>query len=796
MNPLQRLFYGVRLVGLPNAWRALRYTWRKHLRDRQPPPLPQPALPAPGETPQRLEAHEGGVHVHFASCILTVEVLDEDAFLLTWHPGPDLPPYGRAESSWPGGRFALHTEAGTNAGVLETNRVRLHITSEGLEWRTPEGVLWRAEPWPALLPGGAGWEHAVPLPDQAAVYGLGPRLQSLNLRPGRYTLWNRDPGGTYGPGQDPLNLNLPVVWVVQTEAPPYAWVYENPAPGRVAVDAALTFRWEGGPARSVLFFGSPERVAHLLARYTGFPPLPPRWALGYHQSRWGYRSQAEVEALLENFRLHDLPLDALHLDIDYMDRHRVFTVDTRRFPRLSQLAQRAREQGVHLVTIVDPGLPVDEGHAPYREARDWRGLCVDARGEEVHAPVWPGWCAFPDFTREDVRTWWGDQYRRLLEQGIRGFWHDMNEPSAFVALGDPTLPLDTQHHGDGHPGSHRLYHQVYGLLMNRAGFEGLRRLQPQRRPWILSRSGWLGVQRYAWNWTGDIESSWEALRHVPAQTLNLSLAGQPYNGPDVGGFSGNPDPELYLRWLQTAAWLPFFRTHSAKTTARREPWHFDEPYFRLIRATLKMRRTWRPYWYTLAWQAAQQGLPLVRPLWWLAPDMPELWDVDDAFLVGDAVLVAPVLEPGQRHKDVFLPPGRWRDLETLADHAGPCRITVSAPLGRLPLFLRAGYLVPVEERPHTLTWLLAPPKIGQALHGVGYFDAGDGYGPWLVLLWKGQRTSRGMELQLEARGTFAFPYRHHRLRVLGPHVQEYDLPAPTTFAPLTLSLPVPEPTSP
>src|SRR3990170_317969 len=244
---------------------------------------------------------------------------------------------------------------------------------------------------------------------------------------------------------------------------------------------------------------------------------------------------------------------------------------------------------------------------------------------------------------------------------MAGFWHDMNEPASFAGWGEATLPLSTQHDMDGIGGDHRAAHNLYGLLMNRAGYEGLCMLQPHKRPFILSRAGWVGMQRYSWAWTGDVESTWGGLRQTIASVLGLSLSGQPYAGPDIGGVSGQPSPELFVRWFQLGSFLPFFRTHCALYLPRREPWEFGEQVLEMLREQLQLRYRLLPYWYTLAWMASQDGHPLARPLFWVEPEDQAFWEVEDAFLLGEVLLIAPVVEEGARRRSIYPPKGDWYD---------------------------------------------------------------------------------------------------------------------------------------
>jgi len=298
----------------------------------------------------------------------------------------------------------------------------------------------------------------------------------------------------------------------------------------------------------------------------------------------------------------------------------------------------------------------------------------------------------------------------------------MNEPASISLLGDPTLPLSTRHAFDGRGGDHGEGHNLYGLLMNRAGHEGLSRTQPERRPFIVSRSGWAGMQRWAWNWTGDVASTWSSMRQQIATVIGLGLSGVPYSGPDIGGFSGVPHDELYVRWLQMSVLLPYCRTHSMLGAPPREPWRFDEPTQSIIVAWLRLRYRLLPYLYTLAHESSACGAPLIRPLWWpvasgddapperhvsvgapdtsgaVPPDTGASSDTDDAFFLGQALLVAPVTEPGATGRPVGLPAGTWHSLWAAgATGAGGTVARFDAPPDRIPVLVRAGSIVPLDD---------------------------------------------------------------------------------------------------
>ncbi|MFD9412997.1 glycoside hydrolase family 31 protein [Streptomyces sp. NPDC059989] len=585
------------------------------------------------------------------------------------------------------------------------------------------------------------WLQRSEVPADARFFGLGGRAAGPRLRDGAYRLWNTDPKGGFGPGVDPLYLTMPVQMVV-ADAGTHLVFHDNTWDGRVVLregeegagsgvdrPGVTELRMEGGPLRCWVLVGTPARVLQGWSGLTGGAAVPPEWALGYQHARWGFGSAAEVRRVVGGYASRGLALSAVHLDIDHYDGHRVFTVDGERFPDLPGLARELGEQGVRLVSIVDPAVKTgDAVHASGRGVGAGGAFVRDAQGGEVRGEVWPGECVYPDFTDPAVREWWGGLYEERLAQGFAGFWHDMNEPVSFAPFGDATLPRSARHAMDGAGGDHRAGHNVYALGMARAGWEGLVRLRPAERPFLFSRSGWAGMQRYGGTWSGDVETSWEGLRASLALVLGLGLCGVPYSGPDVGGFGGSPSPELYVRWLQLGAYLPLFRTHSAIWAGRREPWEFGPEVEEQARAVMAERERLRPYFVTLAHLARRTGAPYVRPLWWGTPEERGLRDCEDAFLLGDALLVAPVLECGADRRAVRLPRGRWYDTATGAAYEGPGQILLDAPRGRIPVLARAGSVLPVRSAGGDGVALEAwAPARGRTGGGVVIRDPGPGF---------------------------------------------------------------------
>lgn len=788
----------MKVFGAVQGLRTVRTAWRRRRTDAWGlPPRGAERARVPGPATDAEPAPGGGI-VRFARSSLRISVSSGGTVFWGWDGAGPLPSYAVAgEAPEPDLRAVL--EPDTDGGWrIVSERVTVAVSRHGaVEVRTPGGVMLRRdlpprwwEPVAGGVPAGGGsagdapaggsagdapvggetagdasvggaarWVQRSEVPADARFFGLGGRSAGPRLRDGSYRLWNTDPKGSFGPGDDPLYITMPVQFVV-SDAGTHLAFHDNSWDGRVTLaegeegagsghdrPGTSEVRMGGGPLRCWVVVGTPARVLHGWAALTGAPALPPDWALGPQHARWGFGSEREVRRVVAGYRERGLPLSAVHLDIDHYDGHRVFTVDRERFPDLPGLAKELREQGVRLVTIVDPAVKAEPGNAVYDSGRAAGVFVRDARGEEVRGVVWPGECAYPDFTDPAVREWWGELYEERLRQGFAGVWHDMNEPVSFAPFGDMTLPRSARHALDGRGGDHREAHNVYGLAMARAGYEGLRRLRPDERPFLFSRSGWAGMQRYGGTWSGDVATGWPGLRASLALVLGLGLCGVPYSGPDVGGFDGSPTPELFLRWYQLGAWLPLFRTHAAIGAGRREPWEFGPEVLEHARAALAERERLRPYFTTLARLARMTGAPYVRPLWWGTPEDRVLRDCEDAFLLGDALLVAPVLTAGADRRAVRLPRGRWYDTATGRAYEGPGQVLLDAPLSRVPVLARAGAVLAVrgeDGEPALEVWA---PAAGRTGGGLVVRDTGDGWETAEIERYQSRRVDGGVVVE-------------------------------------------------
>jgi alpha-glucosidase len=575
-------------------------------------------------------------------------------------------------------------------------------------------------------------------------YGLGEKAARLDKRRNSFVNWNSDTPG-YTEGKDPIYQTIPFYIGLQ-HGNAYGIFFDNTYRSYFDFGKSSQRRaWfgaEGGELNYYFFYG--PSIKKILGRYadlTGHMPLPPLWALGHQQSRWSYYPDTMVEEVVRQYRQRDLPLDVVHLDIDYMQGYRVFTWDTSRFPNPRQLSEKLGRQGVKLVTIVDPGVkhqPVPPATmrvtslTPELEPQERRYYVFDEGLERNHFQrrkngelfiprVWPGDSVFVDYTIPEARAWWGNLHRGYLDNGVSGIWTDMNEPSDFV---DQTgkNQIDVVSYDDGEKSTHAKNRNVFALLMARATYEGLEKLRPDSRPYVITRAAYAGIQRYSTMWTGDTNSTWESLQlNIPMFTT-LGLSGEPFVGSDVGGFIGRGNGELLVRSYQVSFLAPFCRNHKVIDGYDQEPWRFGQHYEDIIRKYLKLRYQLLPFLYTTLEEAHRTGVPLFRPLMLNYQDDPNTYNLDDQFMIGHDLLVAPVMKPDVSRRVVYLPRGIWYDYWTHKIYEGGVTISVDAPLDTVPMFVRGGAIIPsgpamnyVGEKPvDPVTFKIYPDSKGSA----------------------------------------------------------------------------------
>jgi alpha-glucosidase len=594
------------------------------------------------------------------------------------------------------------------------------------------------------IAGSAAWIKRMP-PDEH-YYGFGERTGLLDKRGRRYTCWTTDEYTHQGPSTDALYQAIPFFLGLDDAGHSYGLFLNNTHRSVFDMRGPEQYRIEvaGGELDYYVIYGpEPAQVVERYTELTGRMPLPPRWALGYHQSRWGYTSAACVRDVAAQFRRRRIPADAINLDIDYMDGYRLFTWDRERYPEPAALIADLNQQGFKVTTIVDVGIKVETGgsYPVYDEARQ-RGYFIKQACETGAEPfvcyVWPGLCGFPDFTLPETRAWWGAWYASLLADGVSGFVNDMNEPAMHdKPFDDPASasaepPLDTPHGPPDEPTTHAEVRNVYAYLENQATYEALRRLRPDQRPFLVTRAGYAGVQRYATVWAGDNASFWEHLEMSLPQLLNMGLSGLASCGADIGGFFENAVPELYARWMQLGVFYPFARSNSAQGTAHNAPWAWGDDVEAICRRALELRYQLLPYLYTVFEEASRTGAPILRPLFYHYPSDPATHQIHDQALLGRDLMLAPVLRPGRVCREVYLPAGVWYDVRSGERLAGPQHVLADAPLDQLiPLYARGGAIIPsgsplqwADERPLDRLRLDVYPDVHGAAEGWLYEDDG------------------------------------------------------------------------
>ena len=575
-------------------------------------------------------------------------------------------------------------------------------------------------------------------------YGLGEKAARLDKRRNSFVNWNSDTPG-YTEGKDPIYQTVPFYTALQNGSA-YGIFFDNSY--RSYFDFAKSsqqrvwFGAEGGELNYYFFYGpSLKKVLNRYADLTGHMPLPPLWALGNQQSRWSYYPDTMVEEVVSEYRKRDLPLDVIHLDIDYMQGYRVFTWDRTRFQNPKALSEKLGRQGVKLISIVDPGVryqPVAKSAGqitavtPELEPQDQRYYVFEQgvqnnffqrrkNGDLFIPRVWPGESVFVDYTLPAAREWWGDLHRAYTENGVAGIWNDMNEPADFVDQSGKNQ-MDVVSYDEGEQSTHAKNRNVFALLMARATYEGLERLRPNQRPYVITRAAYAGIQRYSTMWTGDTNSTWEALALNLPMFTTLGLSGEPFVGSDVGGFIGRGNGELLVRAYQVSFLAPFCRNHKVIDGYDQEPWRFGKYYEDIIRKYLKLRYQLLPFLYTTLEEAHQTGVPLFRPLLLNYQDDSNTYNLDDEFMIGNDLLVAPIVKPDVTRRLVYLPKGTWYDYWTNKKHEGGTMISVDAPLETVPMFVRAGAIIPtgpelnyIGQKPvDPITFNIYPDDTGSA----------------------------------------------------------------------------------
>jgi len=605
------------------------------------------------------------------------------------------------------------------------------------------------------------------LPEDAHFFGLGDKPGPLDRLGHSYTMWNTDNFG-WQESSDFLYKSIP--FFIETGANnALGYFFDNTWRSYFDFGHELpdqfSFGSVAGPLDYYLIYGAePKDVVKSYAQLTGTAPLAPLWALGYQQSRYSYESRARLLDVAHRLRKDHIPADVLYLDIDFQLKNRPFTVDPAAFPNFGAMVKSLAEDHFHLVVITDLHIAnfPNQKYAPFDSGLAGDHFVKNPDGSVYTGTVWPGPAVFPEFTRAETRDWWGTLYKDFASLGIAGFWNDMNEPAVF-RYPTKTMPDDVQHRID-EPGfakrtaSHLEIHNLYGMENSRATYEGLLKQNPNERPFVLTRATYAGGQRYAATWTGDNSSTWNHLRQTTPQLVNLGLSGFALVGADIGGFAGNPSPELLTRWLELGAFQPIDRDHAAKGTRDHEPW-VDGPDAEVLRRrAIEARYRLLPYIYATAEENSRNGMPILRPLFLEFPHAaadghPMDLDASGEFLLGHDLLIAPNPSPDEvAPYELHLPAGLWYDYwsgkemkssnsATAVDRekrddllAAPPQ-TLSAQADPIPVFVRGGAILPLASpsenvdamQAKQLTIRVYANEVGGTCQGSLYMDDGHSF---------------------------------------------------------------------
>ena len=623
---------------------------------------------------------------------------------------------------------------------------------------------------------------SIEIDPRTSLYGTGQVAGPL-LRNGFVTeTWNLD---AFGYGLDAKNLYTSQPWVLAVREDGSAFGVLADTTERCEIDlrGGITFRAVGHEFAVVIIDrDSPQQVMEGLAQLTGTIAMPPRWAIGYHQCRYSYNPDSRVREVADEFRARKLPADVIWMDIDYMDAYRVFTFDDAQFPDPKGLNDYLDSIGFSNVWMIDPGVKAEKGFFVYDsgEANDVWTKTKD--NQTFKGEVWPGVCVFPDYLNKDVRTWWSGLYADFMSYGIDGVWNDMNEPAVFN-VESKTMPETNIHHADaelGGTGTHARYHNVYGMQMIRATREGVMAANPNKRPFVLSRANYLGGHRYGATWTGDNSATWEHLDMSIPMTINLGLSGQPFAGPDIGGFAYNGDGELFARWMGFGTLFPFSRGHTAKGNIDKEPWSFTPEIEATCRRALERRYRLLPYIYTLFHASATNGTPIAMPTFFADPSDPALRSEDDSFILGDALLVSAKVTPESDRAQVrprAIDGVEWAKFDFESFDGGRDSKDSDLP----DLYIKPGSIIvtaPVTQyfgdRPDQrdeITLLVHLDSDGEAT-GTLYEDAGDGMeymmGQYTLTTFHATRKNGKVTVKIvDQQGKLAAPDRELKVRVVG-----------------------------
>ncbi len=564
--------------------------------------------------------------------------------------------------------------------------------------------------------------------------GLGEKTGNLDRSGRAYTNWNTD-YFAYGVGDDPLYMSIP--FYLGTHARGSYGIFMDNTHKSVFNFGASTNRFiyfsaEDGDMD--YYFIHDDSVSQIISAYTwltGRMQMPPKWALGFQQCRYSYYPDTEVYAVAQGFRDKKMPADVIYLDIHHMEAYKVFTFDGEKFSDPKAMISRLKEKGFKVVVIMDPGIKTQVGYLPYDEGLDQDLFVKYPDGKVYEAQVWPGWCAFPDFTKAETRSWWAEKMAFYTEAGVDGFWTDMNEPASWGQFTPNLIEFDYE----GESASHRKARNIYGMQMARSAQEGSIAQNPDQRPFVLTRSGFAGIQRYAAAWTGDNVASEEHMLAGIRLVNSLGMSGVAFAGYDVGGFAGEASKGLFARWMSIGAFAPFYRAHSMINTNDSEPWAFGEEVEEISRNYMKLRYRLIPTIYSKFYDRSLNGLPIAESLAVQFSSDQKIYDsaYQNEYLFCDVFLVAPV-ESYKEITKVYLPQGEWYYLYSDEKHNGKSTIYQDCPINYLPVYVKAGSIftqqseVQNTEEQHDGLLRVHVYQGDEGSKYLHYEDAGDGFG--------------------------------------------------------------------
>ncbi|GJT89619.1 alpha-glucosidase 2 [Tanacetum coccineum] len=611
------------------------------------------------------------------------------------------------------------------------------------------------------------------LPAGTSFYGTGEVSGQLERTGKRVFTWNTDAWG-YGTGTTSLYQTHPWVLAILPNGEALGILADTTKRCEIDLRKDSTVKLIAPSPFPVITFGpfaSTIEVLTSLSHAVGTVFMPPKWSLGYQQCRWSYDSDLRVREIAKTFREKGIPCDVIWMDIDYMDGFRCFTFDQETFPNPKSLADDLHEGGFKAIWMLDPGIKHEKGYFVYDSGSEKDLWVQTADGKPFVGEVWPGPCVFPDFTQEKARSWWANLVKDFISNGVDGIWNDMNEPAVFKSI-TKTMPESNIHRGDAELGGHQNhlhYHNVYGMLMARSTYEGMKLANPNKRPFVLTRAGFIGSQRYAATWTGDNLSTWEHLHMSISMVLQLGLSGQPLSGPDIGGFAGNATPKLFGRWLAIGAMFPFSRGHSEKGTIDHEPWSFGEECEEVCRLALKRRYRLIPHIYTLFYLAHTKGYPVAAPAFFADSKDSQLRTNESSFLLGPLLVYASTTSDlGVHQVKHAMPDGIWMSFDFEDSHPD------------LPaMYLKGGSIIPFglayqhvgEANPDDdLSLFVALDENGKA-EGVLFEDDGDGYGyingDYLLTTYVAELKSSVITVSVsKTEGSWKRPYRRLHVHIL------------------------------